>query len=62
MNENCCNVPPQYNENPTPFFGQLLHVFTVKLPPATELDPHNRTLHAALTYILACIHRCEVNA
>ncbi|KAG2024168.1 hypothetical protein CC2G_015286 [Coprinopsis cinerea AmutBmut pab1-1] len=62
MNEKRPNLPPQYAETPTAFFGQLLHIFVVRLPPAQELDREDPLLRHPSLYILAAIHRCEVDA
>ena len=43
------------------FYGQLKHVLVVKLPPAPELDVKDNSLHAETTYLLACIHTCDVD-
>jgi hypothetical protein len=59
LNENRRNLPPLYSDTPTAFFGQLLHIFVVELPPAPDLDP---SLQGPTTYLLAAIHRCEVDA
>ncbi|KAF8344425.1 hypothetical protein F5887DRAFT_971113 [Amanita rubescens] len=40
------------------FYGQLEHILVVQLPRAPELDP---ALQSDTTYILAAIHRCEVD-
>jgi hypothetical protein len=39
----------------------LWHVLVVKLPPAPELDVEDNSLHAETTYLLACIHTCNVD-
>jgi len=33
----------------------------VKLPPAPELDVEDDSAHAETTYLLACIHTCNVD-
>ena len=59
INQNRQNMPAEYLDTPTAFFGQLQHIIVVQLPPAQELDPN---LISPSTYILAAIHTCEVEA
>ena len=50
---------PDWEEKP--FYGQLKHILVVKLPPAPELDLEDDSLRAETTYLLACIHMCDVD-
>ena len=50
---------PDWEEKP--FYGQLKHILVIKLPPAPDLDPKDESLHTKTTYLLACIHACDVN-
>ena len=43
------------------FYGQLKHILVLKLPPAPELDLEDDSLCAETTYLLACIHMCDVD-
>ena len=43
------------------FLWQLKHILFVKLPPAPELDLEDDSLCGETTYMLACIHMCNVN-
>ena len=62
INENRHTVAPEYSDTPTAFFGQLLHILVVRLPPASSLDPQDPSLLAETTYILAAVKRCEIEA
>lgn len=62
LNERRRNLPECYADQPTAFFGQLLHVLVVELPPARQLDPLDPALQVSSTYILAALNRCEVDA
>jgi hypothetical protein len=62
LNERYRNRPPLYAQEPTAFFGQLLHILVVRLPPACELDRRDTALQSETTYILAAVHRCVVSA
>ncbi|TEB06226.1 hypothetical protein FA13DRAFT_1654378 [Coprinellus micaceus] len=57
LNERYPNRPPLYADEPTAFFGQLLHILVVRLPPAQIT-----ALRSETTYILAAVHRCVVSA
>ena len=43
------------------FYSQLKHVLVVKLPPASELDVEDNSLHAETMCLLTCIHTCDVD-
>ena len=36
-------------------------ILVVKLPPAPDLDPKDESSHTETTYLLACIHACDVD-
>ena len=62
LNERYPNRPPLYADEPTAFFGQLLHIVVVRLPPARELSPRDTSLRSETTYILAVVNRCVITA
>ena len=58
-NAHLCWAAPDWEEKP--FYGQLKHILVIKLPPAPDLDPKDESLHTKMTYLLTCIHACNVD-